>query len=306
MGRRRRKLLRPLRHAILYVVLRCVILFAQITPRSIVHGVARALGGLFFLAARRHRRRAMKNLRLAFGKEKSESELRRIAMASFVNLARNAVDAVRAPVLSTAALEELVHVKGIERFHAALGTGRGVVGITGHIGSFELMAAYFGKKGYPINAVATELYDRRLNALVIEYRARTGVSAVPRDGSIYDAINCLRRGEILGILADQDTRVGGVFVDFFGVPAYTPVGPVVLATRTKAVVLPMVIHLDRYDKHVVEVAPPVELVETGSRHADLVENTRRYTKVLEDFVRKYPEQWVWLHKRWKTRPERFA
>ncbi|MBI4553118.1 MAG: lysophospholipid acyltransferase family protein, partial [Candidatus Latescibacteria bacterium] len=124
----------------------------------------------------------------------------------------------------------------------------------------------------------------------------------PRDRATPAVLRALRRGDVVGLLIDQDTRVQGTFVDFFGQPAYTPVGPAVIALRTDAPVVPMAIHRQPDDTHLITVLPPIEPVRSGRWDEDMHEATRRYTGAIERLIRQAPTQWVWMHERWKTKP----
>ena len=174
--------------------------------------------------------------------------------------------------------------------------------MSGHFGNWELLAGYFGIKGYPVNVLARRLrydkYDNFINSL----RRGMGVNVIYRDDSPKAILKILKEGQSLAILADQDiSSVDGVFIDFFGHPAYTPTAPVALALATAVPIIPMFIVRER-SGHRIYVEEPLELEITGNKETDLRMNTQKWSKVEEAYIRKYPSQWVWIHDRWKTNP----
>jgi KDO2-lipid IV(A) lauroyltransferase len=135
------------------------------------------------------------------------------------------------------------------------------------------------------------------------YREKAGYSGIDRDKSVRNALQCLKRNELLGILADVDTSIDGVFVDFFGRPAHTPYSPIAISLKTGAAILPTFIIRQPDDSHRAIVEAPLLLERSGNREQDLVFNTQKFTKIIESYIRRYPEQWIWMHDRWKTPPQ---
>ena len=203
---------------------------------------------------------------------------------------------------SVSQLSRIVTFEGGEYIARALAEGNGAIILTGHFGNWELLAASIVAEGYTLRPLARRLRSKRLNALLNAYRERAGYTGIDRDGGIRGALRCLKQNELLGILADVDTKIDGVFVDFFGRPAYTPYSPVAIALKTRAPILPTFIIRQPDDSHRVIVEPPLALEQSGDKQHDFVVNTQKFTKVIESYVRLYPEQWVWMHERWKTQP----
>ncbi len=212
-------------------------------------------------------------------------------------------------------LEELVRdpgryvdVEGIELMDEAVAEGKGVVAITGHIGNWELLAAYFAARGYPVTVIATPVKGEGLNAENVALRTRVGVETVLRDGpgASREILRTLRRKRILAILMDQDTRGQAAFVPYFGRAARTPVGPAVLAQRTGARLIGVFIHRMPDGRHRITVRRP-DLPEPPKGKAEaaawIVEATARLTALIEDEVRRHPAEWVWWHRRWRSRVE---
>jgi KDO2-lipid IV(A) lauroyltransferase len=293
---------KKMKHGGFYLLARFLIVLSRILPRRLVLIIFGFLGCAIFVLAGGLRRRALDNLRVAYGDSISSRELNRLALRSFVELARNAAEAARLSGLSKRDIDRHVSVRGIEYVDRALAAGRGLIAVTGHLGNWELIPVYFALRGIPVNVVARRLNDSRLDRLVVAYREKHGVRNIDRDSGARAALRCLRRGEALGVLIDQDTRVDSVFVDFLGRPASTPSGPASLAMRTGAPVVPVATHRDRRGKHIIEIGEPIELITGGSGGEALRENTERLSKAVERFILRHPAQWVWIHERWKTEP----
>ena len=260
------------------------------------------LGDLAYRFQIRARRRVLTHLHLAFGQSWSTQQIERVARKVFQNLVLNFLECVRFDSLDDRQFFEKVEVQGWEHAEAARSAGNGGIFVSGHIGNWELASAYAAKQGYTVNVVAKRIYLKTLNEKLVEMRAKMGIKTIYRDMSMRSMIRCLQKNEFLGIVPDQDVRrIGGIFVDFFGKPAYTPVGPALIALASGApILLVRDIRMGHY--HRIAVDPPVY----ADRHAPREEEVRRlvtqYTKRLEEFIREYPDQWVWTHRRWKTRP----
>jgi KDO2-lipid IV(A) lauroyltransferase len=219
-------------------------------------------------------------------------------------MGKNVMEFMQFPRLPPEKIHQFVTFEGRAHIDRALAQGNGAIILTGHVGNWELLAASLVANGYPLSAIARQLRSKRLDALVRAYRKKAGYSSIDRDKSVRSALRCLKRNELLGILADVDTRTEGIFVDFFGRPAYTPYGPVAIALKTGAALLPTFIIRQPDESHRVIVEPPLSLQQSGNPQHDLVVNTQKFTKVIESYVRRYPEQWIWMHERWKTQPKK--
>ena len=260
------------------------------------------LGYLSYFFLPRERKRALQNLALALKNEKSADEMISIARALFCNLGRNLSELLRFPNLREQNIDSIVKIKGREKVDNALNRNKGVIILTAHLGNWELMAAYLSLKGYRGSVVARRIYYEGFDEVISKLRASASVKVIYRT-SAREMLKCLHGNGLLGILSDQDTdKVDGVFVDFFGRPAYTPVGPVVLALKTGASIVPCFIVREN-GRHTIHVEEPLELLVTGDREKDLYVNTGRCSKVIESYIRKYPSQWVWMHQRWKQKPQ---
>ena len=270
-------------------------------PRGAALKTCGFFGLIAFRVVRKARQQTEQNLSRAFGWSSDHPRLARTAREVFVNAGKNLADLILLPRLNAANVHQLIKVSGRHHIDEALALGRGLIGITGHIGNWELMAAGLALQGYPLNAVARQVYDQRLDRILNDLRKNANVRGISRDTGVKEMIRVLRKGEILGILMDQDSSVRGVFVPFFDRPAHTPAGPVMLAMKTGAPILPMAIHRQRDETYLVTVKPPLDMRYTGDREKDLLSNTAACTRALESFIRQEPSQWVWMHNRWRKK-----
>ncbi len=246
----------------------------------------------------------MTNLKLAFGKQMNDTKLVKLARQVFKNVGQNVADAVRLSKMSWEDVKKITSIEGIEHFDQAYRSGKGVIALTGHIGNFELLGAYFSLKGYKLSVVGRELYDPRLDRLLVKNRESVGLENIPSSAGVKHILKALRSGRALGVLADQDSsRVRGVFINFFGKPARTPVGPALLAYKTGSPIVPMAIVRTNQDRYKIMVKPQIKLSFSADRDNDVLETTQRYTLILESIIRRYPDQWLWMHDRWRSKPE---
>lgn len=285
----------------LYYLARTFCGLFYILPINIGLRVGAALGRIAFHITAKYRNITLSNLRRAFGGSKTPDEINKIARRTFENLGKNAVELINFPKINKDNLSRFVRIENLSVIDTALKDGKGAIVLTGHFGNWELLAMTLRVKGYPGAAIGRRIYfdkyDKYLNAL----RRIHDVNIIYRDESPKKILRVLKNNGIMGVLADQDVdSLDGVFVNFFGTPAYTPSGPVALAAASGARLIPVFMIRD-YGKHIMIVEKPVELTDTGDREKDLVTNTQRWSDVVEAYIRKYPDHWVWMHRRWKTK-----
>lgn len=276
------------------------LLFGRLSPGTAAK-VGIVLGDIAYVLDRRHRRVARKNLRLAFGDTLSESHAKKIIREVFRNIGQTAVEFFQIPTLDYEKAAAAILQEHRERLDECLKLGKGVVLVASHFGNWEMMAAAGAMAGYPISAVARPLDDPDADQIVRKIRESSGLRIIERR-SAYQVVKRLKRNEIVGILADQNTRKGNVFVDFFGIKAATTAGPAMLALRTGAALVPVFMLREGPGRHRLIIERPIEVVHTGDMHADTVTLTQKHVSKLEEYVRKYPSQWFWVHRRWRTRP----
>jgi Kdo2-lipid IVA lauroyltransferase/acyltransferase len=250
------------------------------------------------------RRVALFNLRIVFPEwsdAKRDAAIRNMARY----LAWQAVEFARFPRYGRSNVEQIIEMEGHENFLEAQRKGKGVLILTGHIGAWELSSFAHAIFGYPMHYMARPLDNARLDEFVNRYRCLSGNQPIYKNESARAVLKALNAGGIVGILADQNTLPEeGVFVDFFGKPACTTTGIARLALHTGAPVVPGYAYWDvQAGKYKLRFDPAVELVDTGNSEQDILENTQRFAKITEAIIRKFPDQWVWIHARWKTRPK---
>jgi len=249
------------------------------------------------------RKTAEFNLRLAFP-EWPESKRRKVKRKMVRNLGWMAAEFARLPKYRKENIEQFVILDGHENFLAGKNRGKGVIYLTGHIGAWELSSFAHALYGFPLHYMARPLDNKPLDALVNEYRGLSGNTPIYKNEAARGMLRILKNAGTVGILADQNTMPQeGAFVDFFGTLACTTTGIARVALHTDAAVVPGYAYWDeKLRKYRLRFEPPVELTRTGNTEQDVVENTRRFAKVIEEIIRKHPEQWVWIHARWKNRP----
>lgn len=287
-----------------YGVLAAVFAVLRWLPRPWARALGAGVAHLLFRFHRPWRRAAEFNLRTAFP-EKSEGERHRVLRSAYRQWGWLLAEFARFPRHNMVSIEEVIVYDGLENYLEAAQRGRGVLYLTAHVGAWELSSFSHSLHGYPLSYVNRPLDNPHIDALVNRYRCLGGNRSIDRRNAARAIFEVLRQGGTVGILMDQNTLRddSSVFVDFFGVPASTTVGLARIALRTDAAVVPgFVLWDEERGRYRLRFDPAVPLARSGETERDVVENTVRFTKVIEDCVRRYPEQWFWIHRRWKTRP----
>ncbi len=294
-----------MQHRVEYGLARALQLLLSAVPLTAARELGADLGSLAYSLGIR-RDVSLGHLRRIFGDELSDQQLERVARESYRNFGRMTFEYGRFPRLSQDLIERTVTVTGEENLRAALDAGRGGLLIGGHFGNWE-MAACLAPMGYPLTFLVGEQHNRLVDGLMNRLRQGLGVEIVPLTGSLLGVFRALRNNRLVAMLSDQDAGRSGVFADFLGLPASTPYGPGRLALKTGAPLLPMMVVRHGRDRHELVICPPVSHPPEGASEEEAVRHyTQGYTSVLEEFVRRYPEQYFWMHRRWKTRPEAAA
>jgi KDO2-lipid IV(A) lauroyltransferase len=296
-------LMKKFRHMLLYGSIRGMRRFLNVLPRKIAISYMRVIGLAAFYVLISRRRRTIQNLSLAFGEEKSPAEIQEIARQVFLNFSTFAADAIRIPLLIENGLDSLVAVRGLENLDELSGNHRGAILLTAHFGNWELLGAWLAWRGYRIKAVGAPNGNQKLNRMIAEARNRAGYQSIERGAATREILRALASGYSIGVLIDLDTKVEGVCVNFFNQWAHTPVGPVKLARKYDLKIIPMFIRLTDNYTYVVEVNEPLPLVFTGEKGQDLIFNTQMCSDACEEIIRRYPEQWLWIMRRWKKQPD---
>lgn len=274
-----------------------------ILPRPLARAAGALLTRVAFFLRPPLRRAAVVNLRLAFP-GLSDGERRRILRSQVRQVGWMAGEFAQFPRYTRERIERIVVLDGFENFDSAQRLGKGVLFLTGHTSAWELAPFAQALYGYPLHFLVRPIDNSRVEALVNRYRCLSGNTPIEKNKSARAMLQVLRAGGTVGILIDQNTSLEeGVFVDFFGVPACTTSGLARIALRTEATVVPGFLFWDEHmRKYRLRFEPAIELQRTGDEPRDVVENTARFTRAVEEYVRRHPDQWLWVHKRWRTRP----
>jgi KDO2-lipid IV(A) lauroyltransferase len=274
-----------------------------ILPRPLARSMGTLVTRVAFFLRPRLRRAAVLNLRLAFP-DLSDAERRRILRSMVRQVGWMAGEFAQFPRYTRARIERIVVLDGFENFDAAQRLGKGVLFLTGHTSAWELAPFAQALYGYPLHFLVRPIDNPRVEALVNRFRCLSGNTPIAKNKSARAMLQILRSGGTIGILIDQNTMLEeGVFVDFFGVPACTTSGLARIALRTEAPVVPGFLFWDeRMRKYRLRFEPAIELQRSGNEERDILENTARFTRAVEDYVRRHPDQWLWVHMRWRTRP----
>jgi Kdo2-lipid IVA lauroyltransferase/acyltransferase len=273
-------------------------------PRPLSRGFAIGISQIVYLMHFRLRKVGMRNLAMVFPK-KSEAERARILRGVFTSLGRQLAELCQFPRYTLENIDEVVVYDGLENYERAYARKKGVLFLTAHFGGWELSAFAHSLHGHWLHVVMRPMDNPYLDRLLQRHRTMYGNKTVAKDDFVRGLLAAMKAGETVGILMDTNmTPPQGIFVDFFGIPACTASGLARIALRTDAAVVPgFTIWDEALQKYRLRFDPALELVRTGNLEADITANTQMFTKVIEDYVRKYPDQWLWVHRRWKTRPE---
>jgi len=271
-------------------------------PLNVGLFLAEAMGRLASKVLDKYRDIAVENLDSVFGDDHSGNQ--RIAENVFANLAKNGAEWIKLYSMDPKKLNMLVtEDEGLDKLDTVLKEGKGALVLGFHFGNWELLGIGLRVLGYPGALVARRIYFDRYDALITGMRARYDAKVIYRDESPKKMLAELKKGNVLGIVPDQDVdSIDGVFVDFLGAPAYTPTAPVKLASVAGTAIVPVFVIRGAKDRHTLAIEKPIYVPEKIKDKNEIKRYTQKWSDVLELYVRKYPQQWVWVHKRWKTAP----
>ncbi len=290
---------------LVYMLAVCVIALFRLLPRKIGSWIIHFLGTCAYYIDARHRHIAHVNLRIAFP-ELSANERARIARKSFGNTGMNLLEISKLSILTPeniGSLADYDSVHGIENYKAALAKGKGILYLTGHFSSWELLPSAHALHGYPLSFITRPLDNAPLERYLLKVRESKGNRVINKKNSARAILKSLSSAGTAGILMDQNTSLQeGIFVDFFGIPAATTTSVALFALRTEAPVLPGYLTLMQNGRYRIKFLSPVEMVRTGDTSRDLEVNTRRFNEIFESIIREQPESWLWGHRRWKYQP----
>lgn len=287
-----------LSHYFEYLAVRSGVGLANSLSPKRADAVGAWLGRMAYRLVPGRRRIAVDNLRQAFGDQYTEAERHQIARGVFENIGRTLIEFARFGKIRAEGARALVH-GSTEPFEEALRKGNGGIIVTAHFGDWELLGAWAGAMGYPMDFLVGRQHNKLVDDLLIGFRKEMGVGIIPLATSSRSVFKALKANRMTGLVSDQHASSGGVRLQFFGRPAATPRGPALFAIRAGAPLLPMMLRRESYHRHVVLAADLIYPPNSGDEEADIQTMTEKYTRFFEDCIRKYPDQWMWTHRRWK-------
>ncbi|MDR3306823.1 MAG: lysophospholipid acyltransferase family protein [Endomicrobium sp.] len=262
------------------------------------------LGKIAYYVAIAGARSARENLKKCFP-EKSDQDIKRIVKKIFCFEAKNFFELANFPRMRSKLIRNIAFVENLDRIQESMKRGKGILFASAHTGNWEITAAIMAEMGIPVNVVAKKIYIDGLNDMLVGYRKSKNIKVILREApdSGIKLLRALKRGETIAMLIDQDVDVAGVFVDFFGQKSWTPSGLAVLALKTGVdVYVAFDQRIDEY-RHKTVVNGPIRFTKTDDFEKDVEKLTQTATSILEEHIKRYPEQWVWFHDRWKTKPK---
>ncbi|MFZ5980539.1 MAG: lysophospholipid acyltransferase family protein [Candidatus Zixiibacteriota bacterium] len=287
----------------IYRLIRLIIFVFNLSPRNAAVFAGGWLGLAAWYLLPRDRYKFMRNLTLVYKESLTLNEKSNLSRNFFINSGKNLAEVLRFKKYFHTQIKPLVEIEGLEYFDQAYRTGRGIIGITGHIGNFELLAVYLASLGFKIAVIGREMYDRRLDELLVENREATGLINIVTTDSPRKAMSWLKEGGVLGVLIDTDSfRVRSMFIPAFGRLSHTPVGQTMLGLRTGAAFIPAVCLRTPDNRYRIIIRPPIEYIEGDCSEKAVYDVTLKCTKALEEIIDRYKDQWIWLHNRWHTKP----
>lgn len=293
-----------LQSSVEYLAAKTIFATLRLMPLPVAMRLGQGLGAIAYLTARDLRRTGQRNLQLAFS-DKSESERTVILRACFASLGRTLGLFSHFATASPGLIRSLIDPRGLEHLDAARKEGRGVILFTGHLGAWELTSFALSALGHPLSFLVRRIDNPAVERLIDQSRTRFGNQTLDKLSAARSMVKILRSGEVLGLLLDLNTLdEEAIFVDFFGVPASTNFMVAKLALRTQSPIIPIFAPWDKdQKKFVLQIEPPISMEKTGNEAEDIRRLTERLSLIIEGMIKRYPEQWLWIHKRWKTRPK---
>ncbi|MFA5362245.1 MAG: lysophospholipid acyltransferase family protein [Candidatus Omnitrophota bacterium] len=271
-------------------------------PYRYLYGFADSFASVGYSLFPRQRKIALESLTIAFGKEKNPEERERIAKACFVAMAKSGFELIYL-MERPALLKQRVRIEGLENLEQALRSGKGVILVSAHFGNFPLLLAKLSQEGYTVGGIMRPMRNHMAEKLFDANRAKLGIKtiySIPRNTCVHNSIRSLRDNELVFIPLDQNFGTGGVFVEFFGRKAATATGPVILARRTGAAIVPCFIIRQKDDTHKLIFEQALSLEAKETEQASIAYNVQKITHIIESYIRFAPEEWGWIHRRWKS------
>lgn len=295
------------KHHLIYYAANILIGFLSLLPFSWMKYLGKGFGWLVFKLAKKERDKTTKNIRIAFSQTMTWNQAEQLAQSVWIRLGWNLFEVARwIPMTQEEIVSQVVRVHGWEHMEKALARQKGVLILSAHLGNWELMGGYFAAKT-PTAAVAQNLYDSRFDELVTWMRSeKLQIPMIKRGLALRGILEALKNNNAICALVDQDTGQDGVFVPFFGRSTWTQSGVARIAYKTEAALVPAFVVRGADGCFELFIEPEIEVQRTANAEKDILETVRRYTEVIETYVKTYPDQWMWMHERWKTKPPESA
>lgn len=301
----KRPAIRQLRYRLLCIAAESGIRLAGWIPRKVGLFLFSMAGAVVYCVPHKDRTRTLHHLRLIYGDRWGEAKIRRVARNVYCELGKNLFDSYYLARLGKTSFDRLVKHDSLEKVEAAYRQGKGCVMITAHTGCFEMPLQFCAMHGFKTFAIGRKLRDEQLDGIIRGTRNGDNYQYIDRSEPPRKIIRYLSQGMLFGVLVDQDTSVEGVFADFLGKPAYTPSGPVKLAMKFSVPVFVVTTARQPDDTHYVYISGPLQLKNTGDTDADLIDNMTEVNKLIGRTIELFPEQWVWMHRRWRRQPKEY-
>jgi len=293
------------RNDVVYAVLLCLYRVSKYIPRKFGLLFSGWIGRFVFFFPTKDKQRTIRHLTRFYSTTWSEKKIKQVAAQVYVNAAKNLFDAMHLTHCSNDQFDTIVKHDDLSAMQHAYDQGKGVIAILSHSGCYEMNGHMVARKGFRCITIGQKMFDKRIDRLIVTMRRRNNVTYLHRDRSSREVLRFLKNGGFFGVLLDQDTYGDGVFTHFLGVPAYTPSGPMRMAMRFDMPVFVVYSARQKDDTHYVYIKGPLTLENTGDFDRDIVMNIEKVNDFLSKGVLQFPEQWVWMHRRWKRTPEKY-
>ena len=286
-----------------FIIVKALSFILSGVPLGLALWIGRRGGDFACFVNSKRRAIAYANLKSAFP-EKDAAEIKKILKAHYENLGMSVIELLKLSAMGKGYLDRYVKMNGVKNIDEAIQGGKGLIFLTAHFGNWEVASLAVSSRGYTMSVFAREQKYTRLNDILNKNREMTGCKVVTKGFSVRGIIKTLKDNGMIGMLGDQDAGANGVFVDFLNRPASFAPGAVIFSLKTGAITLPSFIRRIGNSEHLVEMNEPLELIDTGERDKDVKENLKAISRIMEDHIKRFPDQWLWSHKRWKSTPQR--
>jgi KDO2-lipid IV(A) lauroyltransferase len=287
-----------------YISLKTLVAVIRLIPLHIGVLVLKSLAYLFYLFDKKQRKIAYENLRNAYGDELSDIQMRKIIRSNYLHFALVWLDFVKLPrIVNTSNWQNYFQVEGLEFARKALKEGKGIIFVTGHVGNWEVLGCAFDFFFHPLHSIAKHLKNPFVDRFLTRLREEGRQKIIFTEDASREIIRVLRNNKLLGILVDQNARENNIFVDFFGQKAATTRSVATISLKMGApIIMSFLRRTDKKYKFKITLSKPIQIERTGNLEKDILSLTQRYTTIIESRIREHPHEWLWMHRRWKTKP----